>query len=248
MDKMEQETDKTMVGRVVIITGGAGGVGQVVSRRWLDAGASVLVADHAQETLDRFRQTLSPSLAGGLATFAGDVTTEAGASAMVSEAAIAFSTPADTLLHLVGGFASAPLDAPDAPAVWTRMLALNLTSAFECYRAILPALRERGAGWIVGLGSRAAREAGAQLAAYAASKAGLAALTQSLSAEVRGEGIHVNLLLASTIDTPANRRAVGEEKAKDWVTPDDIAEATLYLCSERARAVHGASLEIYANA
>jgi NAD(P)-dependent dehydrogenase (short-subunit alcohol dehydrogenase family) len=160
----------------------------------------------------------------------------------------AFGKPADTLLHLVGGFAMGPLDSKDAVETWDRMITLNLTSAFQCYRAMLPGLRAQGGGWIVGLGSRAARDAGANLAAYAASKAGLAALTQSLSAEVRGIDIHVNLILASTIDTPANRRAMGEEHAGDWVTPDDIAEATLYLCSERARAVHGATLELYAKA
>ncbi|MES2464063.1 MAG: SDR family oxidoreductase [Armatimonadota bacterium] len=237
-----------MAERLVIITGGAGGVGQTVSRRWLEAGASVLVADHTQDSLDRFRDTLSPELTGRFSSIAGDVTTESGADAIVEAAVKAFGRPPDTLLHLVGGFAMGPLSAPDAPVIWERMMALNLTSAFQCYRAVLPAFRERGGGWIVGLGSRAAQEAGANLAAYAASKAGLTALTQSLSAEVRAAGIHVNLLLASTIDTPANRRAMGEAHADDWVTPDDIADATLYLCSTRARAVHGATLELYANA
>jgi NAD(P)-dependent dehydrogenase (short-subunit alcohol dehydrogenase family) len=242
MEKKAEVMHIEMADRIVIVTGGAGGVGQTVSRRWLEEGASVLVADHTQESLERFRNTLPPDLAERLATIAGDVTTEAGAAAMADEATSAFGKHADTLLHLVGGFAMGPLDSEDAVGVW------NLTSAFQCYRAMLPTLRTQGGGWIVGLGSRAARDAGANLAAYAASKAGLAALTQSLSAEVRGIDIHVNLILASTIDTPANRQAMGEDHAEDWVTPDDIADATLYLCSERARAVHGATLELYAKA
>jgi hypothetical protein len=57
----------------------------------------------------------------------------------------------------------------------------------------------------------------------------------------------VNLIVASTIDTDANREAMGSEKARDWVTPDDIADATMYLCSEKARSVHGASLQVFAN-
>jgi NAD(P)-dependent dehydrogenase (short-subunit alcohol dehydrogenase family) len=239
-------TDNDMAGRAVIITGGAGGAGHKVTRRWLEAGASVLVADDAQAALDRLRETLP--LTERLVTLAADVTTEAGAARMVAGAADAFGRSADTLIHLVGGYAFGPLDAQDAPQAWDRMLALNLTSAFHCYRALLPGLRARGGGWIVGMGSRAATEPGADLTAYAASKAGLVALTQSLSAEVRGVGIHVNLMLASTIDTPATRRALGTDRAMDWVTPDDIAEATFYLCSERARAVHGATLELYANA
>ena len=126
------------------------------------------------------------------------------------------------------------------------MIAVNLTSAFQCYRAMLPALRQRNGGWIVGLTSRAATNPGARLSAYAASKAALGALTSSLSAEVRDSGIHVNLIVASTIDTPANRKAMGDANVASWVTPDDIADATMYLCSDKARAVHGATLEMFA--
>jgi NAD(P)-dependent dehydrogenase (short-subunit alcohol dehydrogenase family) len=243
---MMQHAD--MAGRTVVITGGAGGVGRTVSQRWLEAGASVLVVDHAQATLDQLKTALPSQITDRLATFATDVTTEAGAAQMVVEATKAFGSPPDTLLHLVGGFAMGSLEAPDAGQIWDRMLALNLTAPFQCYRAMLPAFRARGGGWIVGLGSRAALQPEAKVAAYAASKAGLIALTQSLSAEVRSAGIHVNLILASTIDTPANRRAMGVEHAPDWVTPDDIADATFYLCSEQARAVYGATLEVYANA
>ena len=75
----------------------------------------------------------------------------------------------------------------------------------------------------------------------------LGALTSSLSAEVRNVGIHVNLIVASTIDTAANRKEMGEDKAASWVSPDDIADATMYLCSEKARSVHGATLEVFAN-
>jgi NAD(P)-dependent dehydrogenase (short-subunit alcohol dehydrogenase family) len=232
----------------VIITGGAGGAGHTVTQRWLETGGSVLVADHTQAALDQLRATLPPALTERLATLETDVTTEAGTAQMVAEAQTAFGSPADTLIHLVGGFAMGPLDAPEAVQNWERMMALNLTAAFQCYPAMLPGLKKRGGGWILGLGSRMAAAPGANLAAYAASKAGLTALTQSLSAEVRGAGIHVNLILASTIDTLANRQAMGESHAVDWVTPDDIAEATFYLCSAQARAVHGATLELYANA
>lgn len=237
--------------RVVIITGGGGGVGQTVTLRWLQTGAKVLVVDHGQRGLDAVRAAwlaLPEAEPDRLETVIADVTTEAGAAQMVAQAEKAFGAPADTLLHLVGGFGMGPMDAPDAPHLWERMMALNLTSVFHCYRAMLPTLRARGRGWIVGLGSRTATAPGAQMAAYAASKAGLIAVTQALSAEVRDENIHVNVLLASTIDTPANRQAMGDAKADTWVRPDDIADATLYLCSPRARAVHGATLEIFARA
>jgi NAD(P)-dependent dehydrogenase (short-subunit alcohol dehydrogenase family) len=236
-------------GRVVIITGGAGGVGSTVSTRWLDAGASVLIVDHRQATIDAWlAQFPRDKWSDRVATLSTDVTTEGGAQGMVNQARTSFGKPPDTLIHLVGGFAMASVEDDDAPSAWNKMMAANLTSAFHCYRAMLPALRERNGGWIVGLSSRVANNPGPRISAYAASKAALAALTSSLSAEVRGAGIHVNLIIASTIDTPANRKAMGEDKAASWVSPDDIADATMYLCSENARSVHGATLEVFANA
>jgi NAD(P)-dependent dehydrogenase (short-subunit alcohol dehydrogenase family) len=231
-----------MMGRVAIITGAAGGVGTVVTRRWLAAGASVLAVGNTKESL------ASLGSHERLASVVADVANEAGAGEMVAAAAHAFSRPADTLIHLVGGFTMGPLDAPEAPKQWQAMLDANLNSAFFCYRAVLEGFRRHGGGWIVGLGSRVAVAPGARLAAYAASKAGLIALTQALSEETKVEGIHVNVLLASTIDTPANRKAMGDKAAASWVAPDDIADATLYLCSERARSIYGATVEIYARA
>src|SRR5580700_6182936 len=128
--------DREMTGRAVIVTGGAGGVGRTVSLRWLEAGASVLVADYSQAALDQLREALPREVTDRVVTVAADLTTEAGATHAVAEAAKAFGRPADTLIHLVGGFAMGPLEAPDAARTWDRMMAVNLTSAFQCYRAI----------------------------------------------------------------------------------------------------------------
>ena len=235
-----------MDGRNVIITGATGGVGQTVTARWLAEGARVLAVGHGEESLARLREAVGPS--DRLFTHEADAAFGPAAERMAAEAEARFGSPADTLVHLVGGFDMGPVDAPGAPEVWERMLSLNLHSAFHCYRAVLPGMKRLRRGWVVGLGSRVAAEPGAQLAAYAAAKAGLTALTQALAAEVKDDGVHVNLILASTIDTPANREAMGDKKAATWATGDDIADATLYLCSEKARAVFGATLEVYARA
>ena len=241
--------DLEMTGRIIIVTGGAGAVGSTVSRRWLDAGASVLVVDHRQQTIDRWLSENShPDWKGRVSTLATDVTTEDGSLRMVQQAANDFGAQPDTLIHLVGGFAAAAVEDSESRSTLDRMIALNLMSAFQSYRAILPALRSRSGGWIVGMSSKAAANPGPRLSAYAASKAGLEALTTSLSAEVKSAGIHVNLIVASTVDTESNREAMGRNKAAGWVTPDDIADATMYLCSDRARSVHGATLEVFANA
>lgn len=241
-------TSTELNGRIVVVTGGAGGVGSTVSKRWLNAGASVLVVDHTQHTLDAWRGEVSSQELSRVATLAADVTTSDGATDMVSKASNDFGKPPDTLIHLVGGFAAAALEDDNFVRVWDSMIARNLTSAFHCYRAMLPALRARGGGWIVGLSSKVTRDPGPRLSAYAASKAGLEALTTSVSKEVRNAGIHVNLIVASTIDTPKNRQEMGADKSASWATPDDIADATMYLCSSRARAVHGATLEVFASA
>jgi NAD(P)-dependent dehydrogenase (short-subunit alcohol dehydrogenase family) len=238
-----------MSDRAVIITGGAGAVGSIVSKRWLDAGASVLVVDHRQSTIDRWLADFTTEdLMPRVATLATDAASREGAASMVQQAVKRFGREPDTLIHLVGGFAMAAVEDDDAEAAWERMMSINLTSAFQCYRAMLPALRSRGGGWIVALSSRAADNPGAKISAYAAAKAGLAALTSSLSAEVKSAGIHVNLIVASTIDTQANREAMGETHASSWVKPDDIADATMFLCSNNAQSVHGATLEVFATA
>ena len=237
-------THDEMTGRVVIVTGGAGAIGSTVSRRWLDAGASVLVVDHRQSTIDRWLAANPGNWGKRVAGYATDVTTAEGATGMVSEASQVFGKDPDTLIHLVGGFAISAVEDEDAERTLRSMMSINLTSAFQCYRAILPSLRRRGGGWIVALTSKAAAQPGARISAYAAAKSGLAALTASLSAEVKSAGIHVNLIVTSTVDTPANRESMGAENATKWVTPQDIADATLYLCSRRAQSVYGAALEV----
>ena len=233
-----------MNGRIVIVTGGAGAIGSTVSRRWLDAGASVLVVDHRQSTIDRWLAATPNNWGKRIATHATDVTTEELAARMVSEVSKAFGQEPDTLIHLVGGFAMSAVEDENAARTWENMMSINLVSAFQCYRAVLPSMRNRREGWIVSLTSRAAAQPGPRISAYAAAKSGLAALTASLSAEVKSAGIHVNLIVTSTVDTPANRQSMGAENAPKWVSPDDIADATFYLCSPQAGSVYGASLDV----
>lgn len=230
-----------MQDRIVIVTGASGGIGKTVTERWLAAGARVVAIASSPSSLEALGSHER------LATAAFDVTSEPGAQDVVKFARGAFGAP-DTLIHLVGGFDMGPIEDEKAPEVWDRMMRLNADSAFHCYRAMIPSLRERDGGWIVGLSSRTATNPPAQLAAYAASKAALTALTKSLALELRDANIHVNLIATSTVDTPANRAAMGEKAAEKWVTADQIADATLFLASEAATAVNGAVLDVFGKA
>jgi NAD(P)-dependent dehydrogenase (short-subunit alcohol dehydrogenase family) len=100
-------------------------------------------------------------------------------------------------------------------------------------------------GRIVTVGSRGAVQPGAQLAAYCASKAGVVALTQAIAAETKGTNITANTVLPSTIDTPANRAAMGAENADQWVSPESLAGVICFLASEAAGDLRGAAIPVY---
>jgi len=134
-----------------------------------------------------------------------------------------------------------------APDLWQRQFALNTTTAFNACHAFLPMMLERGEGAIVLVGSRAAVQPFAGAVPYAVSKAATIALAQALHAEVRMEGLTVNAIIPSTIDTPTNRDAMPDADASRWVAPDQIAALVLALCGEAGRATGGA-IPVYGRA
>ena len=232
-----------MNNRVVVITGAAGGVGRVVTKAWLGSGAQVLAVDASDRHHEALREYVGET--SNLVTAAADLSTEAGAASMVSRARDSFGVP-DTLVHLVGGFTMGPITDDAAFSDLQTMLRLNLETSFHCFRAMVPAFRQRGGGWIVAMGSKVVAAPPAKVAAYSASKAALVAMALSMSEELKPEGIHINIIQAATIDTPANRADMGDKAAEKWVRPEDVAEATLFLCSEKASSSYGATLELYA--
>ncbi len=225
-----------------MITGAAGGVGKIVTRAWLASGASVLAVDASDRHHEALRAFVGET--DRLFVFSADLTSAEGALSMVREADRVFGGM-DTLVHLVGGFAMGEFTSDETASDWERMIALNLNTSFHCFRAVIPGLRARGGGWIVAMGSKAVNAPPARTAAYVATKAALVGMALSVSEEVKGDGIHVNIIQAATIDTPANRADMGDKAAEKWVRAEDVAEATLYLCSERAGSSYGATLELY---
>jgi NAD(P)-dependent dehydrogenase (short-subunit alcohol dehydrogenase family) len=123
----------------------------------------------------------------------------------------------------------------------------NLESTNVALRAILPGMVARGHGSVVLIGSRSGvRPDGAKGdAAYAAAKAGLTALAQAIAAEVLAAGVRVNVVLPSTIDTEANRKAMPQADSTRWVTTDSLGDVISFLLSRRSRDVSGAALPVY---
>jgi NAD(P)-dependent dehydrogenase (short-subunit alcohol dehydrogenase family) len=125
------------------------------------------------------------------------------------------------------------------------MLALNLHSAFLLSRAVIPSMVEAGWGRIVHVSSRTAVAPRAKSAGYAVSKMGLITLTEVIAAEVKGRGITANVILPSTIDTPANRASMPKADPDKWVPPQRIAATMRFLCSDAAASINGARIPIY---
>lgn len=222
-----------MTARVFAITGGFGVLGQAVARAALASGARVALIDFAPE---------GRGLPEGAVSIGGvDLSDPAGAEAAMAKVVQAFGG-LDVLVNVAGGFVWQTLADGDL-AAWSRMFALNtLTCATAC-KAALPHLLASAAPRIVSVGAGGAVKAAAGMGAYAASKAGVHRLTESLAEELKGR-VTVNAVLPSIIDTPTNRADMPDADVAAWVTPGEVAQAILWLSSEAASGVTGALLPV----
>jgi NAD(P)-dependent dehydrogenase (short-subunit alcohol dehydrogenase family) len=145
------------------------------------------------------------------------------------------------LVNVAGGFAWETV-AEGAIDTWDMMYRVNLRTAVNACRAALPLLSRGGA--IVNVGALGATGPGVGMAAYAASKSGVARLTESLAEELRELGIRVNAVLPSIIDTQANRRDMPDADPAKWVAPEALAEIIAFLLGDAAAPISGASLPV----
>jgi NAD(P)-dependent dehydrogenase (short-subunit alcohol dehydrogenase family) len=171
-----------------------------------------------------------------------DLTDSVAAGAAIDTAADHFGS-LDGLLNVAGGFRWETLEA-GSWETWHTLFRLNVLTATNACRAAIPHLKRSGAGRIVNVGANGAVKAALGMGAYAASKAGVHKLTESLAEELKSDGVTVNAVLPSIIDTPANRADMPKADPSTWVAPGDLAAVMLFLASEEARAVTGALLPV----
>jgi NAD(P)-dependent dehydrogenase (short-subunit alcohol dehydrogenase family) len=232
--------------KIILITGATGGVGPALGRAALADGAFVVATARTLVELDDLRDTLGASPDRWLSASA-DLANEAEAMALV-EAAVSRFGGLDVVWALAGGWRGGDPISETAPAVLEWLWRINLLTAFNTCRAALPHLISRGWGRIITFGARAAMSGQARSGAYAASKAAVVALTQSIAAEVKTTGVTANVILPATIDTPANRAAMPNADYSKWVTPEQIAATVRFLSSHEASAINGASIPVYGRA
>jgi NAD(P)-dependent dehydrogenase (short-subunit alcohol dehydrogenase family) len=225
--------------RLVVVTGGTGGLGLGVSEVLVEAGFRVVVTWIVEAERERAAATLGPEVE----LVRADMTDPGSADALASE--LDGRGGAWGLVHLVGGYRDDDPVAGMAMEDWDVQVALNLRSAAVALRAFLPGMAARGGGRAVAVSSRAALRPFAGAAAYAASKAGVIALVEAASEEVKQQGVCVNSILPGVIDTPANRRAMPRAEHGRWVAPREIGAVIRFLCSPDSSAVTGAAIRVY---
>jgi NAD(P)-dependent dehydrogenase (short-subunit alcohol dehydrogenase family) len=229
---------------IAVITGATGNVGQAVTQQFLEEGAAVVVAWHAEEEWRRVEASLDAGGAGRCLGIKADVTEEQQVQSLMKKAVDRFGT-IDFLLNLVGGFAfGKPVWETDL-GTWDKMMNLNLKSAFLCTKHVLPIMLKAGRGKIVNVSSKACVDIQPGAAAYAVAKAGIVTFTRAVREEVKGTGITVNAIMPSIIDTPATRKLMPKADRSKWVTTEQIARTLVGLCSEESGAINGSVLRLF---
>ena len=223
--------------RHVVITGGAGALGTALVAALVEAGAicHVPCLDEAEAQRFRLREHKQVVL-----SVTGSLAEEKPIAGLYQGIA-----PLWASIHLAGGFAAGPLR-DTSVATLRQQIDMNLVSCLLCCRAAVGAMAGNG-GRIVNVAARAALEwrSGAGMAAYTASKAAVAALTAALAEEVAKDGILVNAVAPSIMDTPANRKAMPKADYDLWPKVEEVAATILFLASPENRVTRGAVVPVY---
>jgi NAD(P)-dependent dehydrogenase (short-subunit alcohol dehydrogenase family) len=219
-------------GKVIAVTGAFGALGAAVANALSGYGAQVARLDHAA----------SPAGSGALAFGGVDLADDAAATSAMAKI-VQSAGRLDGLVNIAGGFHFEKLDGGTLET-WDSMYRMNLRTAVSCCKAALPHLLKVGSARIVNVGALGAVKAGAGMGAYAASKAGVAKLTEALAEELKDRGVTVNAVLPSTMDTARNRIDMPTADFSRWVSLSAMGEVIAFLLSDAAGVVTGALIPV----
>jgi NAD(P)-dependent dehydrogenase (short-subunit alcohol dehydrogenase family) len=232
--------------RVVVITGGTGGLGTALVRRIVDEDVRLAVTYIQPDEAAAFEEAFDFE-EDRLLLRRVDATNPETVSSFMKEVVDRWGA-IHQLASLVGGWAGGR-DVEETDDVrFERMLDLNLRSAFYAVRAAVPYLRQSEWGRILLIGSRAVEDSPPGQAAFNIAKAGVVALGRTLAQELEGSGVTANVLMPSVIDTPATRAALPYADYVHWPTPDEIAAVAEFVLSESSSVMNGALVRVYGRA
>ncbi len=228
----------TLKDECIIVTGAGGNLGSVVARVLAQKGAQVVCADRSDGGFAAIAEGLDPDrllMLGGR-----DLSAKADVDAVVAAAVARFGRVTG-LVNTVGGFATGKV-IDEALEHWDLMMLLNAKIALITSAAVLPAMIDAGHGRIVHIAAQPGIKATSGQAAYAASKAAVIRLVETIAAEHRSHKITANCVLPGTIDTPANRASMPNAKPDIWIAPQSIAELIAFLVSPAGAVVTGGAI------
>lgn len=240
--------------KTAIVTGAASGIGWAIARRFAEEGAKVVLADISPEGKEAADQLVEEGFRASF--YLTDVASHASVTALTEYTKATFG-PADILVN------NAAINIPGSilelsEEIWDRTYAVNVKSMFLLSRAVIPAMREKGGGAIVNLGSANSYVAEPRLAGYVSSKGAILMLSKAMALDFAEEGIRVNCICPGWVDTTFNDKHADLFGGRDEVLksirdihpigrtiqPSEIANVALFLASDEASAITGAGIAV----
>ncbi len=229
--------------KLVLITGGSGGLGREVVLTFLKSNANVAMTYSSDKSISQLESKLG-GLMKNVMLIKTDVSDELQIIKAVSEVVKKYGK-IDFFVNLVGGYLGGKKITEMDQKEWDLMMNLNLKTAFLVSKHVVAQMEKQNSGKVVHVAARLGLKGIGGTSAYCASKSGLIRLVESLSDEVKDKKINVNCILPSIIDTEANRKDMPNADFSKWVKPSEIARVILFLVSEDSISLHGASMPVY---
>jgi len=226
--------------KTVIITGAAGALGSVVAKSFLTQGATVALIDIKEEAVKTLAEEYGAKCKGYVCNLIDENMTQNVVRQILSDFG-----KIDILANIAGGFTMGGRTHETDLDTIQKMLDYNFKTMFILSKSVLPNMIKNQFGKIVNVGARAGLKGSAQMGPYVGSKSLVIRTTETMAREYLEDNINVNCILPGTIDTEQNRKDMPDADFDKWVPPQDLANVVLFLSSEEAISVTGASVPVY---
>ncbi|WP_458721671.1 SDR family oxidoreductase [Candidatus Nitrosocosmicus sp. R] len=242
--------DRAFFDQVILVTGGTGALGSKVSEAFMKLSPRALIITFRSETemqelrekiLEKSNSVQNDNHDTVVEFMKVDITHENEVKILISNILEKFGQ-IHVLTNIVGGYIGGKSVTETSEEEWDKMMSINLKSAFLISKHVLTTMKKKEFGKIVHVSSATGAKANGNDSAYAASKAGLIRLVESMAQEIRGLNININCVLPTIIDTESNRASMPNSNYSTWIPPQDLAKVICFLSSEESKVINGVAL------